>query len=366
MATITGLTYNNCPCLFVKGAVDQMTIEDKGLYSTTNAGLTAFLLSAQNKKGFTQLKNPAGKLANPLEKGAVYAEYYPQDCTPITDAAMEYCTLPTSSNVHQGKKTMKHYADIRVTWSYAINTESTRDECFGFAEIQRDLILANKDRVLKDIETKIQKAITIGGYKNQISPITSYTNPLTLNVVQPTTGLLNPAAFSLMKQQFSKKKIQRPIHYFADESSLLTLTMSQMPLSVINTYGGYDLSKINPNFRVADDLSTNLNLSAVGDKILAIPEYTYQLIQWNAFEGEYEVPYNTRGHFEKTTMDLWGIKWDVFMNRTVCDDVYQFEANLGVICTVPEDMACNDQKALLFLAGCGDTDCASIEDCQNA
>ena len=99
---------------------------------------------------------------------------------------------------------------------------------------------------------------------------------------------------------------------------------------------------------------------------MALPEYTYQLIQWNAFVGEYEVPFNQRGFFEKTTMDLWGIKWDVFMNRSVCDDVFVFEANLGVISTIPSDMACNDQNALLFLAGCGENDCATNVDCQEA
>ena len=54
------------------------------------------------------------------------------------------------------------------------------------------------------------------------------------------------------------------------------------------------------------------------------------------------------------------------MNRSVCDDVFVFEANLGVISTIPSDMACNDQNALLFLAGCGENDCATNVDCQEA
>ena len=367
MPSVIGLPYNNCPCLYVKGAIDLMNPEDKGIYSETNAGITQFLKSTANTKGFKQV-DLKGKLANPLEKGAVYAEYYPQDCTPITDPALAYCTWPTSSNAHVGKKTVKHYTDIRVTWSFTINNESTRDKCFGYEEIQKDLIQANKGRVLKDIETKIQASIesTIGGYKNQISPITSCTNPLLLNVINDKTNMLNPSVFGQMKMQFAKKKINRPIHYFADESSFLTMALANQPQASFNSFGGYDLSKVNPLFSVSDDLSTNLSTCAVGDKILALPEYTYQLIQWNAFVGEYEVPFNQRGFFEKTTMDLWGIKWDVFMNRSVCDDVFVFEANLGVISTIPSDMACNDQNALLFLAGCGENDCATNVDCQEA
>lgn len=366
MATIA-VPYNNCPCLYVKGSIDLMNPADKGLYSETNAGILQFLTSQANKGSFKQV-DMKGKLANPLEKGAVYSEYYPQDCTPITDPELAYCTLPSSSNAHLGKSTVKHYTDIRVTWSFVINNEATRDKCFGYEEIQKDLIQANKARVLKDIETKIQQSLeaTIGGYKNQISPITSCTNPLLINVIDPTTNMLNPSAFGQMKMQFSKKKVSRPVHYFADESSYLTLALANQPQASFNSFGGYDLTKVNPLFSVSDNLSDTLSTCAVGDKILGIPQYTYQLIQWNAFVGDYEVPFNQRGFFEKTTMDLWGIKWDVFMNRDICDDVFVFEANLGVICTIPEDMACDDQKALMFLAGCGTSDCATLADCKNA
>ena len=367
MASVLGLSYNNCPCLYMKGAIDLMNPEDKGIYSGTNAGVFNFLTSSANRRGFSQV-DMQGKVADPLEKGAVYSEYYPQDCAIIEEPALEYCKLPSSPNEHGGKKTVKHYTDIRVTWSYKINNESTRDKCFGYEEIQNDLIQAKKAMVLKDIEAKIQKSIegTIGGYKNQISPITSCTNPLLIKVINEKTNMLNPFAFGQMKMQFSKKKVNRPIHYFADESSFLTLALGSQSQTSPNSFGGYDLSKFNPLFSVADDLSANLSTCAAGDKILAIPEYTYQLIQWNAFVGKYEMPFGQRGFFEKTTIDLWGIKWDTFMTRDVCVDTFVFEANLGVICTIPEDMACNDQKALMFLAGCGDNDCATNVDCQNA
>ena len=367
MSTVTGLSYNNCPCLYIKATIDLMNPEEKGLYSTVNAGVFDFLVSAQNKGSFKQLKS-TGKVANVLEKGAVYVEYYSQNCTPPTAGALNYCTLPTSVNTHGGKKTAKHFADVRVTWSFTINNETTRDKCYGFEEMKRDLIMANKFAVLSEIERKVQLEIEkyISGYKNQISPITSCTNPLTLPIINPKTGMLNPSVFGSMKQQFSKKKVNKPIHYFADESSFLTQTMSAMPHAVANSYGGFDLSKINPNFHLADDLSDNLSTCSVGDKILAIPQGQYQLINWNAFVDEYEVPFGQRGFFEKTTMDLWGIKWDVFMNRDTCNDVFVFESNFGVIQTSPDDLACNDSNALLFLAGCGETDCNTFIDCQNA
>lgn len=367
MSTVTGLSYNNCPCLYIKATIDLMNPEEKGLYSTVNAGVFDFLVSTQNKGSFKQLKS-TGKVANILEKGAVYVEYYSQDCTPTVTPALNYCTLPTSANTHSGKKTAKHFADIRVTWSFTINNESTRDKCYGPEEMKRDLILANKYAVLQEIETKVQKAIEdyISGYKNQISPITSCTNPLVLNVINPTTGMLNPSVFGQMKQQFSKKKVNKPIHYFADEASLLTLTMNAMPHAVANTNGGFDVSKINPNFHVADNLSDNLSTCLAGDKILAVPQGQYQVINWNAFVDEYEVPFGQRGFFEKTTMDLWGMKWDVFMSRDTCNDVFVFESNFGVIQTAPDDLACLDQNALMFIAGCGDVDCASLQDCVEA
>ena len=52
MPSVIGLPYNNCPCLYVKGAIDLMNPEDKGIYSETNAGITQFLKSTANTKGF--------------------------------------------------------------------------------------------------------------------------------------------------------------------------------------------------------------------------------------------------------------------------------------------------------------------------
>lgn len=373
MSTILGLSYNNCPCLYVKGAIDLMTNEEKGIYSSVNAGILDFLKSRENVGTFKQIANADGKLANALEPGAVYVEYYPQQCADIIDTPIDRCSLPTSTNVHTGKKVAKHIADIKVTWSFAINNEATRDKCFGFEEIKNDLIGANKYRVMREVERKLQLAIepTIAGYKNQISPITSCTNPLPINVIQPSQTLLNPmsldpASLNLMKQQFTKKKINRPIHYFTSPEGLLATAMANMPLATFNSFGGYDLTKVNPMVHISDDLSDNLSTCAVGDKILAIPTETYQLIQWNAFVGAYEVPFGTRGFFEHTTMDLWGLKWDVQMSREQCLDVFKFEANLGVINNVPSDLGCYDQNALMFLAGCNQNDCSTLIDCQNA
>lgn len=47
--------------------------------------------------------------------------------------------------------------------------------------------------------------------------------------------------------------------------------MNAMPHAVANTNGGFDVSKINPNFHVADNLSDNLSTCLAGDKILAVP-----------------------------------------------------------------------------------------------
>jgi len=369
MATSAGTYSGDCLCLNLQVSIDAIQAEKN--YAKSAKGLTEILVSNENKGVFAQyMTDSKGALPDPAKKGRVYVDYYPQLCSFSSASAVDRCSLPTSGTAHVGKSLDEHKADLRTTFSVEINRDDFRDKCYGAEDAKRDLFVARKDVVMKDIENKLIAALSaqIGGYKNQTSPVTSLTNPLTVNVLN-TAGQLNTSAFGIMKQQFKKKKVDAPIHYLAGTGSLFEMGVDSIPYGVANTTTGTDVNKISGKYHISEDLNSDTTLAAAtgASKIIAIPEGTYQLITWNANVGKYEELFAQSGYrWEKSTVDMWGFTWDVYIQRTVCSDIYTFELNYGLIKWIADAAVCSDRSALSFVEGCGVEDCSTLADAVSA
>lgn len=367
MAQISA-SYNNCPCLYIQEGISIIEKENK-IYSNSQNATFDFIRSNENVSQipFKIIKNTDGKYANSSEPGAFSVEYYEEECTPPVSTAMDACNPATSGKKHNGRKIEKYWADQFVNFKIEINRDTDdRDKCYSIEDIKRDLFSSLKYQILAQIEQKILTLIapTIGGYKNQISPINSLTNPKVINMLNPGNG--KHYGINLMNMMFKAKKINQKIKYIIESGGQSELFLENKISSVNNNFVGQDINKLMFDAVVSDQLGSTAPFSTdLGENIIGIPYGQYAIVEYNRFAGKYEELLGEGAPgIEKTTMSLWGLNWDVLFKRDTCVDIMEFQYNFG-LGHVPK-IACNDKLALNFIAGCGDDNCSSIQDCLSA
>lgn len=361
MSQIT-TSYSNTPCLYIQQAISIASQEAQ--YTPVQNGFTDFITSQANKVAspFTIYQNKDGKYPASDKKGAFTLVYYPEDCDTHVSVAMNACTPKTSGTTHVGKKTEEFTVNDFVSFTLEVNRDTDdRDKCYSIEEIKQDLFGSRKYQILAELERKIISKVeaTVGSYHFQTSPITSLTNPHTINMVQPQGGY--HWGTQLMNAAFRAKKNINKIKYIGQTDGFSQLLWESKYANIGNTSVGQDMSKIVLDLGLSDQLGgVGTFATDAGENIVGLPYGSYQFLTWNRFVGKYEEMLGEGAPgIEKTTISLWGFLWDVIFKRDTCKDIYEFQLNFD-IAHLPT-IGCNDKLALNFLAGCGVDSCSTIQ-----
>lgn len=363
------VAYSNTPCLHLQIAVEQATQESG--YQVSDFGISDFLHSQENKsKGLVtaqqlnQLVDTQGRYLSSDAKGKFAVSYRKQKCEKPAFTATGDCATLTAGTGEDVPDMDEFTASKTIGFKVTVKHSEYRDKCYTSDMAKERIIEQYRDVVLAEFEEYYiqQIAANIGKYHSQAGGTpNSGDTPASATIINDG-GTFNPAVVSLLKSAFKRKKIKNLIKFFGDTGGMIAQGLDALDFTIGNMQNGTDASKLSAKmFGVSDQLNTVLDdefPTATGDHILGIPFGAYQVFEWFSYVGRFEKLFGQNGlPFEQKTMPLFGMKWDVNMERTKCDDIFEFTKTLGVY-TQPL-VACEDNLALNFLALCGAPNCTS-------
>lgn len=372
---MAAVPYSNTPCLDLALAID--TAQAQSAYQLGQYDLQDFIKSEENRNSglvkavqIDRLIDTGGKYLSPSEKGKFKVYAKKQICTPQTFTESPECSALVAGTTEPEPVGEDFYASEKIGFTFTVNHEEYKDKCYT-ADMAKERFLGEyKDQALSQIENFIISEIAkkIGKYNSQLGGVpNSGDTPVSANILNDY-GTMNAQIFTALKLAFRRKKIQNKIKFFGDVSGVIASVVEGFAFASANQ-NGTDITKLNGvnNFGLSERLNEALDLAfptATGDHILGVPYGSYQLIEYFNYDSEgSRVKYGTRGFFEKTTIDAFGWKWDVHMERNKCIDIFEFKKQIGLY-SQPV-IACADNLALNFLGGCGTADCTSMSALRN-
>lgn len=363
--------YSNTPCLDLQLIAEQ--IQNEQSYQMGQYDVQNFIRSSENRNNglfkavqLNQLIDTDGKALSSAERGKFKVYYREQKCEVDAFTPTSECSNLTAGTGEPKPKGIDFLTDKKFGFKVTIKHEEYKDVCYTADMAKERIFAAYEDQMLNQIEEWIIGAIgaNIGKYHSQAGGVpNSGDTPVSANLINDN-GTLNPAIVTLLKQAFRRKKIRNKIKFFGDVAGVVARGVSALQYTIANFNNGTDVTKIIAQSEWGISEALNIALddafpTAKGDHILGVPYGSYQLVEWFDYKNTYRVKFGEKGlPFEKSIMNVFGWDWDVHMERTKCDDIFEFKKLVGLF--AQPKTACEDNLALNFLGACGASDCATM------